>query len=142
MDGSAADQSFSSVATHQKNRRSYANASCAGGPSVRSALAEGHEGKEGKVVTSEGKGDGIDGEGGEVKGEKSEEQEEMEENAIKARWGFAFVTIIIIFSVAFVQAAAYIKKAVPEELEEVCMHAHMCTRIHARIHPVKSRHVQ
>jgi hypothetical protein len=46
-------------------------------------------------------------------------KEEMRENEIKARWGLAFVTVIIIFSVAFVKATSYIKEAVPKELEEV-----------------------
>jgi len=50
---------------------------------------------------------------------REEEEEEMMENAIKARWGFAFVTIIIIFSVAFVKGSEAIREAVPEELEEV-----------------------
>jgi hypothetical protein len=47
------------------------------------------------------------------------DKEETRENEIKARWGLAFVTVIIIFSVAFVKATNYIKEAVPKELEEV-----------------------
>jgi hypothetical protein len=60
--------------------------------------------------------DDDEGEGGE--GGKTLE-ERMRENEIKARWGLAFVTVIIIFSVAFVKATNYIKEAVPKELEEV-----------------------
>ena len=85
------------------------------------------EGKGGKVEP-EGK-EGIEGReekgGGMTKAEEEEEkkreedEEEMMENAIKARWGFAFVTIIIIFSVAFVKGSEAVREAVPEELEEV-----------------------
>mmetsp|Transcript_7591 Transcript_7591/g.17832 ORF Transcript_7591/g.17832 Transcript_7591/m.17832 type:complete len:743 (-) Transcript_7591:95-2323(-) len=83
-------------------------------------LAEGapkEEGKkeEGKKEESgEHKEEGKEGEEGEGSSE-----EELEEMAIKARWGFAFVTIIIIFSVAFVKGSEFVKHAVPEELEEV-----------------------
>ena len=35
------------------------------------------------------------------------------------RWGFLFVTIIIVFSVAFEMGVEYIKEAVNEDMEEV-----------------------
>ena len=77
--------------------------------------------KHGPMLEEEGEepaGAGEDEREGEGEGEGEEEGEESEE-AILVRWGFAFVTIIIVFSVTFEMSVEYIKEAVPEELEEV-----------------------
>jgi len=96
------------------------------GHTMMLAHGEEHEAKEEHgEAKKEGHGEGKKEEKNEGHGEhevdhsKHTPEKEMEEMAIKARWGFAFVTIIIIFSVAFVKGSEFVKHAVPEELEEV-----------------------
>lgn len=71
---------------------------------------------KGPMLEEEGEEHGEGGEGGEE--EKSEKEEETEEETL-VRWGFFFVTIIIVFSVSFEMAVEYIKEAVPKEMQEV-----------------------
>ena len=69
--------------------------------------AEGGERAEGGV---EGEGEG---------GEEEEHVLNAEEKAVISRWGYAFVTIIIVFSVSFEYGVEVIQESVPEELSEV-----------------------
>ena len=76
--------------------------------------------EEGDEHAEAGEGEAGEGEGG--KGDEGgvEEEESVEgEDAILVQWGFAFVTIIIVFSVSFEMGVEWIKEAVPEELQEV-----------------------
>ena len=125
-------QSKLSMAGPPQARRSAAKLLARGGIEFTKLQEEGAEGGGGPV---EGGGEGA-GEGGEAHeahegseheregGEEEVEGEEeheftAEEAEVITRWGYAFVTIIIAFSVAFEYGVEAIKERVPEELEEV-----------------------
>ena len=84
---------------------------------VEGGDAEGHAREEHTEHETRGEHDG--GEEGEGELEEEEEEEEEAEAAVLVRWGFLFVTIIIVFSVAFEMGVEYIKEAVNEDMEEV-----------------------
>jgi len=77
---------------------------------------EHREGEHGEHREGEHGEHGEHGEGSEREGEG---EEEADEAAILERWGFFFVTIIIVFSVSFELGVETIKESVPEQLLEV-----------------------
>lgn len=100
-------------------RRTEEQAISRGGLATHQLAEEEEAASEG----AEAAGEGAAAEGGERAeggGEAKEEHEfNDEEKAVISRWGYAFVTIIIVFSVSFEYAVEVIQESVPEELSEV-----------------------
>eukprot|EP00960_Hanusia_phi_P030943 748966-Hanusia_phi.AAC.2 len=74
--------------------------------------SEGSEGEDGESETAEEEAERKEEEG-------ESELDEERETEVKVRWGFAFVTLIISFSVLFEYAVKLIRERVPELLQEV-----------------------